>query len=171
MPTSPLVVPALVALLVAPATAADRGPSTPEERARVVQIAADTTKDPLKTLAANGRWFAKWLDEVPDILFGPEQPARWMEGAVKGEMRRVAIFAYQVGGVSHMIQHGISDPRKAPDQAVAIHTAALETVVRAYAALRDAKPELRSPKLDEALERLNQGTFPAFVQGMFGKAK
>lgn len=166
----PLLPVALVAVM-APAHAADRGPSTPEERARVIQIAEKVAQDPLQTFATEGRWFAKWIEDVPDIQFGPEAPARWMEGVVKGDLRRVAIFAYEVGGVSHMIQKGIFDPRKAPDQMVAIHTAALERVVRAYAVLRDAKPDVRSPRLDEALERLNQGTFPAFVQAMFGKAK
>ncbi|HJV91677.1 MAG TPA: hypothetical protein VJ623_15300 [Holophagaceae bacterium] len=172
MPKPCLLPAALVALLAAaPATAADRGPSTPEERQRVVRLAADSDKDPLKAHAAEGRWFAKWMDEVPDLTFGPDQPARWMESAVKGDLRRIAVFKYEVGGVAYMIQHGIADPRKAPEQQVAIHTAALEGVVRAYAVLRDLKPENRSDKLEEALARLNQGTFPAFVQGLYGKAK
>lgn len=164
----------LPAALVATASLplqAERGPATPEERARVVRLVTELAKDPLKTHASEGRWFAKWIEEVPDISFGPEQPARWMEGAVKGDLRRIAIFAYEVGGVAFMIQHGILDPRKAPEQQVAIHTAALESVVRAYAVLRDLKPENRSPKLDEAFARLEAGTFPAFVQGLFGNAK
>ncbi len=169
MPTPALLAPALVALLASPA--ADRGPSTPDERARVLRLAEDLAKDPLKAQAAEGRWFAKWLDEVPDFMFGPEAPARWMEGAVKADFRRTAIFSYMVGGVSHMIQHGIPDPTKAPDKGLAVHTAALERVVRAYAAVREGRPELRTEPMDEALARLNAGTFPAFVQGLFGKAK
>ena len=172
MPTPSLLVPTLVALLAAaPAAAADRGPSTPEERQRILRLAADSDKDPLKAHATEGRWFAKWMDEVPDLAFGPDLPARWMESALKGDLRRVAVFKYELGGVAYMIQHGISDPRKAPEQRIAIHTAALEGVVRAYAVLRDLKPENRSEKMDEALGHLNQGTFPAFVQGLFGKAK
>lgn len=162
---------ALVALLALPAAATDRGPSTPEERAKVVRLAAESTQDPLKVHATEGRWFAKWIDEVPDLAFGPEAPARWMEGAVTGDLRRIAIFQYELGGVAYMIQHGLADPRKAPDQGLAVHTAALEGVIRAYAALRDLKPGNRSPKMDEALARLEQGTFSAFVQGLFGKAK
>jgi carboxypeptidase Q len=172
MPLPRLFPAALVALLMAvPATAADRGPSTPEERAKVVRLAAEATQDPLKVHATEGRWFAKWIDEVPDLAFGPEAPARWMEGAVTGDLRRVAIFTYELGGVAHMIQHGLTDPRKAPDHGLAVHTAALEGVVRAYGVLRDLKPGNRSPKMDEALARLEQGTFPAFVKDLFGKTK
>jgi carboxypeptidase Q len=157
--------------LVTTAQAADRGPSTPEERARVVQLAAASDGDPLKAMAADGRWFEKWLDEVPDLSFGPEAPARWMEANAKGDLRRVAVFKYQVGAIAYMIQHQIADPRKAPDQLVAVHTAALEGVVRAYRVLRDTKPENRSPKFDEALEKLDKGEFPAFVKSLFGAAR
>jgi hypothetical protein len=70
-----------------------------------------------------------------------------------------------------MIQHQIVDPRKAPDQLVAVHTAALEGVVRAYRTLRELKPENRSAKFDEALEKLDKGEFPAFVKSLFGATR
>jgi hypothetical protein len=163
----------LLAVLAVAATAqaADRGPSTPEERARVVQLAAASDADPLKAMAADGRWFEKWLDEVPDLSFGPEAPARWMEANAKGDLRRVAVFKYQVSALAYMIQHQLADPRKAPDQLVAVHTAALEGVVRAYRTLRELKPENRSAKFDEALEKLDKGEFPAFVKSLFGATR
>lgn len=153
--------------IVTTAHAGARGPSTPEERARVVQVAAASDADPLKVLSADGRWFEKWLDEVPDIMFGPEAPAAWMEANAKGDLKRVAVFKYQVSGVAYMIEHQIVDSHKAVEQRLAVHTAALAGVVRAYRALRDLKPENRSPKFDEALEKLDRGEFPAFVKSLF----
>jgi hypothetical protein len=157
---------ALVAAAILPLQAG-RGPSTPEERARVLKLAEASPTDALRLMATEGRWFAKWMEEVPDFSFGPEAPARWMEGAVKGDLRRVAIFLYEVGGMAYQIRHQVPDARKAPEHLLPTHTAALENVVRAYAAMRDLKPENRSPKLDEALQRLEAGTFPAFVAGLF----
>ena len=66
--------------LAAPAFAqAARGPSTPEENARVVQLAAASDKDPIAAMtSAEGRWFEKWAEEVPDYQFGPDNGAFWM---------------------------------------------------------------------------------------------
>ncbi|WLT31637.1 hypothetical protein [Geothrix sp. PMB-07] len=170
--TSPtcIVPAALVCLAIVPLRA-ERGPSTPEERARVQRLAAETDQDPLKLLTPEGRWFTKWLDDVPDVTFGPEAPARWMEKEAKGDLRRVAIPKYMLSGVAHMLAHGLQDARKAPDRGVAVHQAALEGVVRAYEALRDKKPENRSAAFDEALAQLKAGTFPAFVAGLYPKSR
>lgn len=166
-----VLLPAALVCAVAIPLRAERGPSTAEERARVQRLAAETDQDPLKLLTPEGRWFAKWMDEVPDLVFGPEAPARWMETEAKGDLRRVAVLKYMVGGVAHMIAHGLQDPRKAPDGGVAVHQAALEGVVRAYEALRDKKPENRSAAFEEALARLRAGTFPAFVAGLYTKSR
>ena len=45
-----------------------RGPSTPEERAKAVQIARALEGDPLQPGNKDMRtWFTLWLIEVPDI--------------------------------------------------------------------------------------------------------
>jgi hypothetical protein len=156
-----------VVVAVSAFSAFARGPATEEEKARVVRLATESDVDPLKVYAAEGRWFSKWIDEVPDVMFGPEAPALWMEANVKGDLKRVAIFKYSVSGVSYMVQHTINDPRAPTETMVAVHTAALEGVVRAYGVLRDAKPENKSEAFDAALEKLKKGEFPAFVKSLF----
>jgi hypothetical protein len=50
------------------AGAQQRGPSTPEERARAVQTAKSLQSDPLAPHVQEDReWLVKWLIEVPDI--------------------------------------------------------------------------------------------------------
>jgi hypothetical protein len=45
-----------------------RGPSTPEERVRAVQIAKALRSDPLSDSNTKDReWLVRWLVEVPDI--------------------------------------------------------------------------------------------------------
>lgn len=160
---------AVVFCLVPSLLAAGRGPSTPSERERVLALAAEGPKDPLQRMAADGRWFLKWVEEVPDIQFGPEAPALWMDHHAQGDLKRVGIFLYELGGVAWMIQHHVQDPRKAPELMLPIHTAALEAVVRGYETLRERAPGNRSDGMDEALARLKAGTFPAFVSSLFEK--
>lgn len=171
MPFRTVLLPAALVCLAAIPLRAERGPSTAEERAQVQRLAAETDRDPLRLLTSEGRQFAKWLDEVPDLTFGPEAPARWMEKEAKGDLRRVAVLKYMVGGVAYMIAHGVQDPRKAPDGGAAVHQAALEGVVRAYEALRDKRPENRSEAFEGALAHLKAGTFPTFVAALYPKAR
>lgn len=167
MPRTACLIPAaLIALMAVPAHAKGRGPSTSEERDRVLKLTDEAGKDPLGAYARDGRWFDKWLDEIPDIAFGPEAPAGWCEDNAKGDLRRVMRFEYQLGGVTYQIQHQIAEP-KTLDEKLAIHQAALEQVLRAYASLRDAKPENRSAKMDEALATRDKGGLPAFVKSLF----
>jgi hypothetical protein len=53
---------------VARAQEQERGPSTPDERARAVKIAHDLENDPLAKGAEQQRaWVVKWIVEIPDI--------------------------------------------------------------------------------------------------------
>jgi len=57
-------------LLLAPRLrAAERGPSTAEERAKVIDLTRKLENDPLNPQAEEWRvWLAKWIDEVPDVV-------------------------------------------------------------------------------------------------------
>ena len=60
----------IAALQVLPVqiAAQQRGPSTPEERARTVQTAKSLQADPLApSLQGDREWLVKWLIEIPDI--------------------------------------------------------------------------------------------------------
>ena len=61
----------LLCPLLAPSrlTAEERGPSTAEERAKVIEITHKLESDPLNPQADEWRvWLAKWIDEVPDVV-------------------------------------------------------------------------------------------------------
>jgi hypothetical protein len=58
------------ALLLAPiaSTAADRGPSTPEERKQALEYVHHFEADPLNpALQLEKQWLTVWIIEVPDI--------------------------------------------------------------------------------------------------------
>jgi hypothetical protein len=145
-----------------------RGPATPEEIAHVEQIAATADKDPVAAMtSADGRWFQKWTYEVPDYNFGPDKAAFWlMNGAAKGEFKRVVVFQHAVSTAAYQVKHRIQDPAKSPESLDATTVAGLEGVLRAYESMLATRPAIRSPELDAALAARDKGTLPQFVAGL-----
>lgn len=161
---------ALVCLALAlPAHAqTGRGPATPEEAAHVAQIATASDKDPVATMtSADGRWFQKWSDDVPDYNFGPDRAAFWlMNGAAKGELKRVVIFQHAVSTAAFQLQHHIQDPRKTAESLDSVTLAGLEGVLRAYENMLPTHPAIRSVELDAALAARDKGTLAQFVAAL-----
>jgi hypothetical protein len=155
--------------LAASAFAQDgRGPATPDEIAHVVQIAAASDKDPVAAMtSSDGRWFQKWANDVPDYNFGPDKAAFWlMNGAAKGELKRVTVFHHAVSTAAYQVQHHIQDPRQSPQSLEAVTIAGLEGVLRAYENLLPSHPDIRSAALDSALAARDKGTLAQFVAGL-----
>lgn len=155
--------------LAAPMLAqAARGPSTPEENARVVQLAAAADKDPIAAMTSpDGRWFEKWADEVPDYNFGPDNGAFWMmSGAAKGDLKRVLRFHHTVSIAAFQVQHQIKDPEKNKDDFEAKTLAGVEGLLRAYESLLAKRPENRSEQLDQAIAIRDKGGLAAFVRAL-----
>lgn len=146
-----------------------RGPSTPEENARVVQLAAVADKDPIGTMtSADGRWFAKWADDVPDYRFGPDKGIYWMMvgGAAKGDLKRVLRFHHDLSTAAYQVQHHITDPQKNPQELDAKTLAGVEGLLRAYESLLAKRPENRSEQIDQAIAARDQGALAAFVKAL-----
>ena len=145
-----------------------RGPAMPEEAAHVAQIATASDRDTVATMtSADGRWFQKWSDDVPDYNFGPDRAAFWlMNGAAKGELKRVVIFQHAVSTAAFQLQHHIQDPRKTAESLDSVTLAGLEGVLRAYENMLPTHPAIRSAELDEALAARDKGTLAQFVAAL-----
>jgi len=131
-----------------------RGPSTPEERAKAVQIAKALENDPLAaTLHPEREWLIKWLIEVPDITITVCGPVFPYEKKYKYASDLLAI---SMGG---MATSNIEHPETAKDGAV-VGQAGLESVLRAYTKLLETHPKDHSKNLDEWLSRQKDGTLP-----------
>ena len=154
------VVAVAVAILfaVASAWAQERGPSTPEERAKAVKLARLLENDPLGPQAKEARqWFTVWLVVVPDItvslcsdLLGPVP-----RSAKRYESEIVVQAAYSEAAFI------IENPDKAKDQ-VAVYQAGLQGSVKTYESIRKAQPKLAWPFLEE-LEKKDSGELQAYV--------
>jgi hypothetical protein len=159
---------ALALGIAAGPASAERGPSTPEERARVIQLAEAANRDPIGVMtSSDGRWFMKWSDEIPDYMFGPDKGAFWMEnGAAKGDMRRVMRFHHMLSTAAYQLQHEIMDPQKDPAKMEAKTIAGIEGLLHAYEILKEKRPENRSEELDKAIAMRDQGKLAAFVESL-----
>jgi hypothetical protein len=154
---------ALAVLLVCIAQktpAQERGPSTPEERAKAVQLAHQLETDPLGKNAKEARsWMLRWLINVPDITVTActdyFAPLPDKDKNYSSEL----VIQMSLSSAAFIIEH--------PDQAkddVAVNKAGLEGTLKAYEAILKAKPKAKWPLLDQLIERRNRGTLEDYVR-------
>ena len=162
-----VVIGVLAAALSWPASYAERGPSTPEEREQALKAVASLERDPLsKDATAAKEWLTMWLIEVPDIsvkvcgtLLGPvlESKKNYSAELVQQLMYSSAAFV-------------IRNPNNAKDDA-AVYQAGVEGSLRAYEAILTAKPKARWPFLDDLLAKRSAGQLPAYIASAMPECK
>jgi hypothetical protein len=147
---------------------ANRGPTTPDEQVRVIALAKAADSDPLATMgSADGRWFEKWADDVPDYQFGPDKGAFWfMRTADKNDFKRMLRFQHTVSIAAFQLQRHIADPEKNPADLEAKTLAGVEGLLRAYESLVAKQPDLRIAAIDDAVAARNRGALPEFVKAL-----
>ena len=140
-------------------SAQDRGPSTPQERARAVKIAHDLEQEPLAKDAKEQReWVIKWIVAIPDITvdvcfdyFGElPQPPKGHSDEITKQM--------VISSAAFMIEH----PDKVKDeQAVAL--SGLLGSLKAYEAVLKQDPAARWPFVDKLIHMREQGKLDEYV--------
>lgn len=147
-----------------PAAAAGRGPSTPAERARVVQMAAEAQQDPLAVQQRDGAWLSTWIDDIPDLTLHAGPLEGWLWVAPHAAIREAIGFQYLASAMAFQVLHP-----DAAGQQPASDLAGMQAVLRAYETLVRANPQHRSAKLDLALAAREQDRLPAFLATLSGR--
>jgi hypothetical membrane protein len=141
------------ALHVHHAQARGRGPSTTEERAKVVALTRSLERDPLNENAPVTRqWLREWAIEVPDIKvyvcddllghgLGDNYP-------YSREVKPQMMFSAAAFAIEHQ--------DKARDE-IAQYGAGVEGALQVYEVLLQSKPDARSAFLDELLAKRDHG--------------
>ncbi|ABC82144.1 hypothetical protein [Anaeromyxobacter dehalogenans] len=159
-----LLVTASLAALLAAAPALgerERGPSTPAERRKAVEVTRRLEREPLaRRAAADRRWLLQWIVEIPDIQVrgcsGPLDPLAEDDGNRFGKILYVqSVFGMAVFQIEH--------PRSADDW-LAVQTAGVESVLRTYRSLLRARPQARWDELDALLAAQRRGRLPALLE-------
>jgi hypothetical protein len=152
----------LAALAVAQNTPAPpkRGPSTPEERKRLVSIEHKMEASPLdKGLDKDIKWALDWVRDVPDVTvnlcWAPLEPV--IRSDYKYHIKVPGQFT--LSSAAFIIEH----PDKAGDE-VAPYIAGVEGVLRAYKSSLKTEPDARSDELDELLKLQAAGTLADYVR-------
>ncbi len=161
-----ILVAVLALALLAPAAAHARGPSTPEERKRAVETTRKLEKEPLARNSMEARkWLFQWIVEIPDInvtsCAGPLDGLREDEEDTYGQL----LYVQSVFGMTAFM---IGNPKKANDW-VAVQTAGIESVLRAYDAMRKADSELKYKELDRLEKARKEGKLAAIVKKEMAK--
>ena len=150
-----------LATCAAPAFAQQkRGASTPEERKRAVEIATLLENDPLnKDAKALSRELLTFLIEVPDINVPLCTDVLGNYSKIKGEFAPTITAQLTFSEAKFIIEH--------PDQAkddYQIYLAGAEGVLRAYQAIKQAKPKTKIEPLEQLLAKQAGNQLGEFVK-------
>lgn len=149
------------ALLAAsmPVHAADRGPSTPDERKQALEFIHEWQADPLGPHAKDAfGWVLKWLVDVPDITV---HACTILDKLPKGDKKDGATV---FGGEFIAQAEFVIENRDKKDDRLAEYQAGVEGALRVYELLIKSNPKDREPFLDDLLQRREAGTLPQFVK-------
>jgi hypothetical protein len=144
-----------------------RGPSTPEERKRAVEMATFLEKNPLANEAKDYRGaLLYFLVEVPDIsvTFCPDVlgESKQLKGDYKSELVGQLMYS--------QAKFVIENPDKAHDDA-AVYLAGVEGVLRTWQAIKAAKPKAKFLLMDELLQKQQTGTLAEYVKAGMKRCK
>jgi carboxypeptidase Q len=140
------------------ALAQTRGPSTPEERARVVALVEKLQSNPIDPqLQSERQWALRWLIEVPDVsvtmcsdLLKPVLGSKY-----KYEPDLIAF--HTLASAAFVIKNPGAN-------LFTVNKAALESTLAAYQAILQAKPKATLKGMDALVQMKINGELDKFVQ-------
>jgi hypothetical protein len=137
-----------------------RGPSTPEERKRAVEIATLLENDPLnKNAKALSRQLLIWLIEIPDITVTICTGMLGDYSQIKGDYAGTITTQLSFAETRFVIEH----PDQANDE-YQVYLAGVESVLKTYQNIKKAKPKVRLEPLEQLLVKQQAGDLPEFIK-------
>ncbi|MDT7603934.1 MAG: hypothetical protein QOF61_1931 [Acidobacteriota bacterium] len=144
-----------------------RGPSTPEERKRAVEIAELLENDPLNKDAKKlSEQLLFFLIEVPDIHVTICTDVLGNYSKIKGDYAPTITAQLTFSEAKFVIEH--------PDQSnddYQVYLAGVEGVLRTYQNIKKAKPKVEIKPLEELLVKQQAGQLNDFVKSAMGGCK
>jgi hypothetical protein len=142
------------------AVAQKRGPSTPAERKRAVEIATLLENDPLnKNAEALSRELLVWLIQIPDITVTICTGMLGDYSQIRGDYKGTITTQLSFGETKFVIEH----PEQANDE-YQVYVAGVESVLRTYQNIKKARPKVRIEPLEQLLVKQQAGQLPEFIK-------
>lgn len=146
---------------------AQRGPSTPAERKRAVEIATLLEDDPLNEKAKElSNELLLWLIEVPDVNVNLCTSVLGDSSKIKGDYAPTLITQLTFSQAKFVIEH----PEQVGDQHQ-VYLAGVEGVLKTYQNIKKAKPKVKLGPLEELLVKQQAGQLSDFVKNEMGGCK
>jgi hypothetical protein len=137
-----------------------RGPSTPEERKRAVEIATLLENDPLNKHAKDlSRELLIWLIEIPDISVTICTGMLGDYSKIKGDYAGTITTQVSFAETKFVIEH----PEQAKDE-YQVYLAGVESALKTYRNIKKAKPKVRMEPLEQLLLTQQAGKLPEFIR-------
>lgn len=147
--------------------AQERGPSTAQERQTAVAMTTSLENDPLGKKAKDYRRdLLVWLAQVPDIDITLCTDILGDTKKVKGDYSNELIGQMMYSQAKFVIEH----PEQAKDSEQ-VYLAGVEGVLRAYTAIKEAKPKVKIEPLEELLTKKQAGQLGDHVKSAMRKCK
>lgn len=151
---------ALLSLLAVSLVAADRGPSTAEERSNALQMVRLLEQNPLAPKARDARqWLILWSASIPDITV---DVCLHFVGGVQNVKKFPRASEIQIQTAFGQLAYQLEHPDAKPD-GEATFVAGVESALKVYEAIVAAEPKSRTPFLDELIAKRDKNELPAFV--------
>jgi hypothetical membrane protein len=136
-----------------------RGPSTPEERSKVVKLARWLEQNPLAENApATRQWLQEWIADVPDIRF---KMCADLLGHALGDN-----YSYSREVNQQMLFSGAAFTLERQDKArddIAVYHAGVEGALRMYQVLVRSKPDAKLAFLDDLVAKRDHDQLVDYV--------
>ena len=140
--------------------ALERGPSTPEERQKVVAIAKRMEQKPLdKSQRKEQEWALQWIEDVPDVHVDICREVLGDFADSDYRYRSILTVQLTLSSAAFLIEH----PQQADDQ-VGEFMAGVESTLRAYRSILRQNPKEKSPELDGLVAKQARGELQEFVR-------
>jgi hypothetical protein len=147
--------------------AQQRGPSTPQERARAVQTAKSLQADPLAVnLQEDREWLIKWLIEIPDISVKMCTTFLGDLGDSKSGYPGAIIATMLASEAAFVIEH----PESAKE-VEKVYLAGVDGALHGYEAIHKKDMSYRLPHLDDLIQKRDQGKLADYVHATAKKCK
>lgn len=138
---------------------AERGPSTPKDRAKALRLVRELETDPFGDKSTDSRrWLALWLLDVTDLQVRYCAEVLGGTPAAQRKIRPELLAQIPWSGVGYLIEN----PSRSKAE---IYLAGVEGALRAYEAMIRTRPDVRVPLLDDLLARRAAGELAAYVAG------
>lgn len=147
--------------------AQQRGPSTPEERKRAVEIATLLENDPLnkKAKSLSGELLL-WLIEVPDVNVKICTNVLGDYSKIKGDYSPTITAQLTFSEAKFIIEH----PEQAQDD-YQVYLAGVEGVLKTYLNIKKAKPKVKMEPLEQLLVKQQASQLAEFVKNAMSGCK